>query len=203
MAVNWGMPTPDMTRVVQMEPGPTPTLMGLHARLDEIGRSFRRNHIAGHDGTVRQLAEVGNHVHHAGRVSCGGVNEQGVRSGGNQGFGSVQIIGADTHGGAAAQVAVFILGSVCKHGTLLDVRFRDKAGQHAVFIHQRKLFNAVGVKDVARFLNGRGGSCRNQAGKGSHYVLDPDILVIVHAAHVAAGDDAFQLAVGIHDGKPE
>ena len=27
IAVNWGMPTPEMTRVVQMEPGPTPTLM--------------------------------------------------------------------------------------------------------------------------------------------------------------------------------
>ena len=26
-------------------------------------------------------------------------------------------------------------------------------------------------------------------------------MVIVHAAHVAAGDDAFQLAVGIHDGE--
>ena len=199
MAVNWGMPTPDTGSANGA--GAHAHLDGLHARLDEIGCPFRRNHVAGHDGTVRQLAEVGNHVHHAGRVSCGGVNEQGVRSGGNQGFGSVQIIGADTHGGAAAQVAVFILGSVCKHGALLDIRFRDKAGQHAVFIHQRKLFNAVGVKDVARFLNGRGGSCRNQAGKGGHYVLDPDILVIVHAAHVAAGDDAFQLAVGIHDGE--
>lgn len=164
MAVNWGIPTPEITRVVQMEPGPTPTLM---ACTPALMRSEAPSAVTtlpatmGRSVSLRRLETTSiTRV-----VSCGGVNEQGVRSGGNQGFGAVQIIGAHTHGGAAAQVAVFILGSVANMA-LLDVRFRDEAGQHTVFIHQGS-FSMRGVKDVARFLNGRGGSRRDQAGKGS------------------------------------
>ena len=160
------MPTPDMTRVVQMEPGPTPTLM---ACTPALMRSAAPSAVTalpatmGRSVSLRRLETTS-----ITRVVCPVAASMNRASAPAEirATGSVQIIGADTHGGAAAQVAVFILGSVCKHGALLNVRFRDKAGQHAVFIHQRKLFNAVGVKDVARFLNGRGGSCRNQAGRG-------------------------------------
>ena len=37
-AVNWGTPTPATTRVVQMEPGPTPTFTAVHTGFDKVLR---------------------------------------------------------------------------------------------------------------------------------------------------------------------
>ena len=134
-------------------------------------------------------------------MACGGVDEQGVSPCGDQGLGPVQVVGAYAYGSAAAQMAVVVLGGVRKHGTLLDVRFRDQAGKNAVFIHEGEFFNAVRVKDVAGFFNSGAGGGGNQAGKRGHHILHQHVFVIVHSAHIAAGDDAFQLSVGIYYGE--
>lgn len=161
-------------------------LDGLDARLDQVGSAFRSDYVAGHDGAVRQLAEIGNHIHHACGMACGGVDEQGVSPCGDQGLGPVQVVGAYAYGSAAAQMAVVVLGGVRKHGALLDVRFRDQAGKNAVFIHEGKLFNAVRVKDVASFFNSGAGGGGNQAGKRGHHIFHQHVFVIVHSAHIAA-----------------
>src|ERR1035437_7747577 len=105
MAVTCGTPTPATTRVVQIEPGPTPTLMpsapaswdagcadraGTHTHLDASGAGVDQRlstrpggHVASDDvdvGHRRFGLEPADHVGDAPGVSVGGVNDQQVHA---------------------------------------------------------------------------------------------------------------------------
>ena len=56
MAVICGTPAPLTTRVVQMEPGPMPTLMPSAPRFDQIARAFERGDVAGDQVHIRKAS---------------------------------------------------------------------------------------------------------------------------------------------------
>ena len=53
MAVIWGMPAPETTRVVQMEPGPHAHLHRAHPGGHQVGGALVGAHVAGHDLEAR------------------------------------------------------------------------------------------------------------------------------------------------------
>ncbi len=67
MAVICGMPAPEMTRVVQIEPAPTPTLIASAPASISASRALGGHHIAGDDRQVRPAAaDALDGVHHPG-----------------------------------------------------------------------------------------------------------------------------------------
>jgi hypothetical protein len=69
MAVNCGMPTPEITRVVQIDPGPTPTFTALAPADDEIARALLGDHVSGDHRNFGKRAELADHFHDHG--GCG------------------------------------------------------------------------------------------------------------------------------------
>ena len=85
MALICGTPTPATTRVVQIEPGPTPDLDRVDARVDERLGAGPGGDVAADDLDAVVAAEVllhpGDHVEHRALVAVGGVDDEQVDAG--------------------------------------------------------------------------------------------------------------------------
>ena len=94
MAVSWGTPTPATMRVVQIEPGPTPTLMPSAKLASSSAASLRRDvadhHVGGHHllDALRRLDDA--HV-----VRVGAVDADRVHAGLVQRHGPLDVEGPD------------------------------------------------------------------------------------------------------------
>ena len=152
MAVNCGMPTPEMTRVVQIDPGTDADFHGAGTGGDQIARALLGDHVAGHDRHVGKRAEFADHFHHVAGVAGGGIDEQRVRPGFDQRLAAVDAIRPHAHGGAAAELAVVVLGGVGEGDAFFDVGAGDQSGEAAVGMDQRQFLDPVLIENAAGFL---------------------------------------------------
>ena len=111
IAVSCGTPTPATTRVVQIEPGPMPTLIRVRAGIDQRARRLGGGDVAGDD-----LDRVGQALHPLDRrgdlaiVAMRGVDHDQVAFGVDQRLGAREALVADRGRGGDAQAARRVLG---------------------------------------------------------------------------------------------
>jgi hypothetical protein len=139
------MPTPVTTRVVQIDPGPTPTLTmsapwSAQARtaspvatLPTISATCRVN---------RSLSLAGE-LEDPGRVAVGGVDGEQVDARTRPAPRPAPHPRADADGGGAQQAPAGVLGRVRVLADLLDVLEGEHAGQPAVGVDDRQLLDPV------------------------------------------------------------
>jgi hypothetical protein len=131
-------------------------------------------------------------------VPGGGVDEDGIGTGGEQGLAAIHAVIADTDGGTDAELAVGVLGGVGEHLALHDILLGDEAGELASGIDEREFFDAVRVENFERVLvaglrraGGQTGTRRHDGGHGRGFIVD--------VPHVTAGDHADEDAAGVDD----
>ena len=112
IAVICGAPTPATTRVVQIEPGPTPDLHRVGAGLDQRGRGGAGGDVAAdHVDAVAHLGlELADHVEHPAVVRVRGVDDQHVDPGVGQRHRAHPRVVADADRRTDQQPAVAVLG---------------------------------------------------------------------------------------------
>ncbi len=163
--------------------------------------SDRGGDVAGHELDLGiLLADYGRHgVEDTLGVTVGGVDADDVGLSLYQSLDSVGGVLGDTHGGAYAQPAQFVLAGVGELDDLHDVFDGDEAAQLEVVVHHQELLDLVDLElvtiawsrvvptgTVTRFSEVM--SCCDGLGE------------VGLEAGVAVGDDAGQRAVGIDDG---
>ena len=134
-------------------------------------------------------------------MASGGVDEQGISTGIDDSLGASHELRARAHGGAAAQTPEFVLGGFLESFALADIGIRNQAGQAAVLVDKRELFDAVGEKNLAGFLLSGLGGAGDETAHGGHHIGHGELVEVmaIHHAHIAAGDDADEhIALGHH-----
>ena len=186
--------------MVQIDPGPTPTFTALAPAADEIARALFGDDVSGDDGHVGKRAEFPDHLHDVAGVAGGGIDEERIGSGVDQDAAAVDAIRSDADGGSAAELAVVVLGGVGEGDAFLDVGAGDESDEAAIRIDKREFFDPVLIENPAGFLQAgvrRGG---DELFARRHHIGD-DGVEAIEIADIAAGDHAFEAAVGIDDGK--
>ena len=195
MAVSCGTPTPATMRVVQIEPGPMPTLIEFGACVDQSSGAFAGRDIAGHHlDRVRHALDAGHGVEHAPRMTMRGIDHDEIDAGSEQAL-AARIAGlADRRGSSHPQPALLVLAGVrVRHG-LFDVLHRDKADAAIVGIDNQKLLDAILVQELFRFVLANAFADRDEPLLG--HQLGDFLPLVSRKAHVAVGEDADELARG-------
>ena len=164
IAESCGMPAPLITRVVQIDPAPTPTLMAsapASARASTPSSVTTLPATTGSDGQPR--LDPLDRLDHAGRVAVGGVDGDGVDGPGDERLDALLDVVADADGGRAAQPAGVVAGRVRELLALLDVLHRDQPGEAAVVVDERQLLDAVALEDRLGLVERRADRRRAQA----------------------------------------
>ena len=147
MAVSCGTPTPATIRVVQIEPGPMPTLMAVGAGIDQRLRAFGGRDIAGHHlHLVGGALDAVDRVEHVLGMAVRGVDHDEIDAGLDQLLGAVVALVADRGGGGDAQPALLVLAGVRIGDRLLDVLHRDQADAAILRVDHQQLLDAVLVQ---------------------------------------------------------
>ena len=116
-AVSCGTPAPVTIRVVQIEPGPTPTFTASTPRSSRRARSGGGPDVARDELHVGELlADPADHLEHALRVAVGGVDDEHVDARIDQRRRAVQRILRDADGGPHAQPSDLVLAGVADTG---------------------------------------------------------------------------------------
>ena len=198
MAVIWGTPTGHDAGGADGA-GPDADLDGVGSGLDEVLGGGGGGDVAGHELEVGVgLLDVGDHVEHAARVAVGGVHDDDVHLGLDQGGHAVEGAGADANGGSGQQAAVGVLGRVGVLDGLLDVLDGYQADEDALGVHQGQLLDLVLFEQRLGLGHGDAELGRYKPVFG-HGLLDGAGGVHLEA-DVAVGDDADELAVVVGDG---
>ena len=193
IAVSCGTPTPATTRVVQIEPGPIPTLIEFGAGLDQSFRPFRGGDIAGHDlHRIRHALDPRHRLEHAPGMAVGGVDDQKIDASVDQALAShVTGFAHRSRSGHAQSPLLVFAGMRMRHG-LFDVLHRDQADATIRAVNDQKLLDTVLMQEPLGLV-----------------LLDPfahcdqpllghqlgDLLPLVGGEpHVAVGQNADQLA---------
>ncbi len=134
-----------------------PHFHGVGSGGDQIARALLGHHVAGHHRHFGKRAEFADHVHHAAGVTGGGIDEQRVGPGVDQRLAAVDAIGPHAHGGAAAELAIVVLGGGGESDAFFDIRAGDQARQTAVRMNQRQFLDPVLIEDAAGLLQAGGG----------------------------------------------
>ena len=126
-AVSCGTPTPVTTRVVQIDPGPTPTFTASTPRSTSARGAFARRDVAGDELHVGKASRaVGRRAQHAFAVPVRGVDDEHVDARIDERARAIHVIRrADRRGDA--QAAVLVLVRVRKLAALVDVLDRDQS----------------------------------------------------------------------------
>ena len=134
MAVTCGTPTPATTRVVQIEPGPTPTLTRVGAGVDERLGALAGRDVAADDLHVPVAGSFlrrRDHVEQQPGVPVGGVDDEHVDAGLDQGGGALPGVAEVADGGADQEPASasFVASGNCSDFTksLTVIRPREPA----------------------------------------------------------------------------
>ena len=139
IAVICGTPTPEITRVVQIEPGPMPDFHRVGAGRDQILAPVGRGHVAGHDVDVPLLLYAPNGFNNVGRVPVSTVDHQHVDALANQGFDSLVIVNSD--GGTDSQPSLPIFAGLRKSPHHINVFDGNQSSQPQIFVNQQKLLH--------------------------------------------------------------
>ncbi len=155
IAVSCGTPTPATTRVVQMEPGPTPTLTRVDAGLDERDGAADGGHVAGDQLQLRPLlAGGGDGREHAARVAVRGVDADDVAAGGDQRLDAGLAVRPHADRRADPQPAQAVLDRERVLLGLLDVLDGDEALEPAGPVDHQELLDPVLVQQLSRLRGG-------------------------------------------------
>ncbi len=194
IAVNCGTPTPATTRVVQIEPGPTPTLTAdtpalISASVPSAVATLPP--ISGRFGKCD--LQRANRLEHTRRMAMGRVDHDDVDARVDQRLRALEVIRSDADRRPAAQPPEIVLAGVRVALGLLDVLDRDEAAELALVVDDEQLLDAVGVQQLLRAVHRRAGRDGHEVPARHHRRdLGRDVL---HEAQVAVGQDADRLAV--------
>ena len=140
-------------RVVQIEPGPMPTLTRVGAGLDQRLRRRRGGDVAADDVDLREvLLDPAHAVEHALVVAVRGVDHQHVDPGPDHQLGALLGVGAGADGAADPQLALLVLRRIRMLGGLGDVLHRDQAAQLVVTVDHEHPLETVLVHQRLGFV---------------------------------------------------
>ena len=181
-------------RVVQIEPGPMPTLIAVRSGPRQVAGAIEGRYVAGNQIHFRQLRfhSLDRFEHQRG-VAMGAVNGQHIH------FACASSCARSRKSPVAPIAAptrsrpVRIFGGVGILQFLLNVLDRDQALEDVLVIHDQQLFHAVLVQNLFRFLQ------RGAHGHGDQVVLGHDLadrnIEAGLKAQIAIGENADQFAV--------
>ena len=193
IAVICGTPAPVTTRVVQIDPGPMPTLMASAPARASSQAPSKVPTLPAIRSTSRQRRLDGlDRVDHARRVPVRAVDGQQVSFGSHHFLRALQKIAGRANRRAHAQTALRVLRGVRILQPLLDVLDRDQALEVVVIVHHQQLLDAMLVQDRLRIGQRRAHRNRDQVLLGHHFA-DGNVGAGLEA-QIAIGEDADQLA---------
>ena len=168
IAVSCGTPTPATTRVVQIEPGPIPTLTAsAPAPISALVASA----VATLPATIWTAFEcLADPLDRGGTsliVAVRGVDHDQVAFGVDQGLDAREALVADRGRGGDAQPPGGVLGRVGIGDRFLDILDRDQADAAAILVDDEQLLDPVLVKLTARFLLGDAWADGDRDSRGS------------------------------------
>ena len=132
-------------------------------------------------------------VDHALRMTVRGVHDDHVHARRHQRLDALFGVATDPDRRAHQQAFAAVVGGVRVVQFLLDVLDRDQAAQGELIVHHQHFLDAVPVQQADHFIVGRAFHDRDQTIFLGHDVANR-IVELLLEAHVAAGDDANQLA---------
>src|ERR1700732_3031429 len=147
MAVNCGMPTPATTRVVQIEPGPMPTLM---ASAPASMSAFAPSPVAMLPATTctafdnRLMRPTASSTR--GEMAVRGVDHHEIDARGDQLLGACEAQVADRRRRGDAQPALLVLAGVRIGDRLFHVLDRDEADAAVFVVDHQQFLDAVLVQ---------------------------------------------------------
>ena len=198
-----GTPTPATTRVVQIEPGPMPTLTpSAPASTSAYAASAVAMLPAITSNSPDRPGDALDHLDHAARMAVRGVDDEHVRAGGDKRLGALDGVRADADGGADAKPAVRVLRRVRELDALLDVLDGDQARDAAVAVDDRQLLDAVAVEKPLRLGERRPDRRGDEAASTSSARTRAASRSLLEA-QVAVREDADERAVLVVIGTPE
>ena len=144
IAVSCGTPTPATMRVVQIEPGPMPTLMAsAPASISALAPSAVATLPATTCTAFDMPLDAGDGFEHAPGMAVRGIDHDEVDAGLDQAL-AARIAGfADRGGGGDAQPALLVLAGIGIGHRLLDVLDGDQADAAIVGVDDQKLLDAM------------------------------------------------------------
>ena len=155
MAESCGIPAPDTTRVVQIEPAPTPTFTASAPALTSASTPSSVTTLPATTGERRpDRLEPLDRLDHPGGVAVGGVDDERVDALGDERVGPLLDIGADPDRRGHPQAAPGVTGGVRELLALQDVLHRDQPDQAAVVVDERQLLDAVLLQEGLGLVQG-------------------------------------------------
>ena len=192
IAVSCGTPTPATMRVVQIEPGPMPTLIAsAPASINALAPSLGRDVAGDHLHLVRQPLDPVDRFEHAHRMAVRGVDHDQIDAGGDQQFGALEAGFADRGRGGDPQAALLVLAGVRIGDRLFHVLDGDQADAAIVLIDHQQLLDAVLVQEPLGLVLADALAHRDELLLG--HQLGDRLLGIGGEANVAVGEDADEL----------
>ena len=121
-------------------------------------------------------------------MAVGGIHDEHVDAGLDEGVGPVQGLLAGSHGGGHAEAPLVVLGGERELPALQDVAHRDQAFEAVVRVDDRELLDLVLPHQSLGLPEGRSGGSRDQVLVGGHDVADEPARIALEE-EVAVGDD--------------
>ena len=177
---------PAMTRVVQIEPGPMPTLTPSAPASARARAAASVATFAGHHVDREVALQLAHRFDHVARVPVGRIDHQDVHAGLDQSLGSLVVVHADGRTDRQAPALVEVRARV--FGQHLEVLHRDQTLQDAALVHDDQFLDLVPVQERARVLQRSPRRGRHQA-LGRHDFGHGRGVVGLEAT-VAAGQNA-------------
>ena len=193
MAVSCGTPTPATMRVVQIEPGPMPTLIeSAPASISALAPSpvamLPATTCTAFDSRLMRVTASSTDA----RMAVRGVDDDEIDAGLDQPFGALEALVADGGRRRHAQPPLLVLAGVGIGDRLLDVLDRDQPDAAILRIDHQELLDAVLVQEALGLL------LIDALAHGDELVLGHQLgdglAQIGRKAHVAVGEDADELA---------
>ena len=180
-------------RVVQMEPGPMPTLTAVDARVDQRLRRLGRHDVAGDElQPGMRLADALDRRDHAARMAVRGVDDHEVHARRHELGDAIERVRRGADRGADPQPSVLVLAGAREVARLLDVLDRDHAAQAAVAVHDQDLLDAVPVQQQQDLLARRVLAHGHELLARRHDLRHRQVELLLEA-DVAVRDDADHL----------
>ena len=184
--------------MVQIEPGPTPTLTASTPDVEQRARRLAGDDVAGDHLHLRVvLLDPADAIDHALRMTVRGIDHQHVDAGIDQRGHALLGVAAHADRRTDQQGFLRVLGGMRVVARLLDVLDGDQPAQLEVVVDHQHLLDAVLVQQLQHFVLAGAFLHRHQLVLAGHDVAHR-IVVLALEAQVAAGDDADQLAAIHH-----
>ena len=141
IAVICGTPTPEITRVVQIDPGPMPTLTASAPACDQGPRPSAVATLPAITSISIAPLDALHRLDHVARVAVGRVHHQDIDARLDQRFGPLVIVDANRR--PDPQPAPFVLARVGEVRELVDVLDGDQTLQFIVIVHQQQFLDLI------------------------------------------------------------